>query len=37
MSEAEAVASYLQPMRALARAIADGLEGARALEEPPAG
>jgi IclR family mhp operon transcriptional activator len=34
MSEAEAVAKYLDPMRALAEAIAEGLETARALEAP---
>lgn len=36
MSEAEAIAKYLLPMRELAAAIAAGVDGARALEEPPA-
>lgn len=37
MSETEAVARHLAPMRALADAIAAGLETARSLEEPAAG
>lgn len=36
MSEQAAVGKYLAPMRDLAEAIADGVEHARALEEPPA-
>jgi IclR family mhp operon transcriptional activator len=36
MTEPEAIAKYLAPMRELADQIATGLEKARALEEPPA-
>jgi IclR family mhp operon transcriptional activator len=36
LSEQEAVAKYMDPMRALAGDIAEGLEEARALEEPAA-
>jgi IclR family mhp operon transcriptional activator len=37
MSEPEAVAKYMAPMRALADGIADGLEAARAVAEPATG
>lgn len=36
LTEAEAVAKYLAPLRGLAAGIAQGLEAARALEEPAA-
>jgi hypothetical protein len=35
LSEPEAIANYLEPMRDLAGDIAEGLERARALEERP--